>query len=105
MRILLEALRSFLMSPAFDRATHRAGAYLLLFSNLCLPLGLHRLWMRLPGWWWFPVTFVVAGVGTWNYVNSRAAAWQIFILFYPLLLIADFWVLAIAPVPPKKAGK
>jgi hypothetical protein len=96
----LEAIKSFLVSQAFDHATHRAGAYLLLLSNLVLPLGLHRLWMRLPGCWWFPLTFVLGAVGAWNHLGSNhAAAWKVLALPFPLLLAMDFWALATTPVP------
>ncbi|MGE6497110.1 hypothetical protein ACQKFX_21365 [Cupriavidus metallidurans] len=100
----METIKAFLASQAFDRATHRAGAYLLLFSNLLFPHGLHRWWMQLPGWWWFPSAFFIASVGAWKYLSSHAAAWLLLTLPYPLVFTFDFWVLALSPVPVK-SGK
>lgn len=55
--------------------------------------------MRLPGWWWFPLTFALAAVGTLTYMGSHVAAWKVLVLPFPLLFARDFWVLATAPVP------
>jgi hypothetical protein len=98
---LVETIKALLASQAFNRATHRAGAYLLLFSNLLLPHGLHRPWMQVSGWWWFPSTFHLAALGAWNYLSSHAAAWLLLTLGYPLVFIFDFWVLALSPAPVK----
>ncbi|MCY1266702.1 hypothetical protein D9M68_165870 [compost metagenome] len=96
----MDAIKTFLNSSAFNRATHRAGAYLLLFSNLPLPLGLHRPWMGLSGWWWFPTAISMAAVGACNYMESHVAAWLTLVVPYPLLFVMDFWMLAVAQVPP-----
>lgn len=98
---ILRTIKWLLESPAFDRATHRAGAYLLYFSNLCLPLGLHRLWMQLPGFWWFPTAFAVAAYGALSYAHTHAVTWKMLSLPYAFLFIMDFWVLATAPIPTR----
>lgn len=45
---------AILGSPVFTRFTHRAFYLLLLLTNLGAPLGQHRVWGGLPGWWVFP---------------------------------------------------
>ena len=88
------------MSPTFQRVTHRIGAYLLLLSNLVLPLGLHRpFFMGLPGFWLFPLAFVVASIGSLNFLNSYNHYWLVLVWPYPLLFTADAWAICLMPVP------
>lgn len=86
-------------SKGFNNLTYRVGAYLLLLSNLALPLGLHRLWMSIPSWWLFPALFCVAGIGTLQYVHTHNQTWCVLVWPYALLFVFDTWFLAFAPVP------
>jgi hypothetical protein len=96
----MKIIVGFLTSEGFANFTHRAGAYLLLVSNILLPAGLHRPWMGIGGWWLFPTAFALAGFGTLNYMSSHVTAWQMLSLPYVALFIFDSRLLALAPVPP-----
>lgn len=86
-------------SPWFEHLTHRIGASLLLLTNLALPLGLHRPFMGLPGFWLFPLTFAGAAIGSLSYLNSFNHYWLLIVWPYPLLFTADAWVIWLSPVP------
>lgn len=85
--------------PTFERITHRLGAYILLFSNLLLPLGLHRRWMRISGSYLWPLTWGLAMLGAVQYLSTHSLAWAILTWPWPVLFTLDFWLLAVAPVP------
>lgn len=91
-------LMMFLRSQVFENLTHRAGAYLLLLSNILLPLGLHRLWMGINGWWLFPGAFILSAVGTFQYLGTHVSVWRLLCIPYVLLLVFDACVIAVAPV-------
>lgn len=95
----MHAIVRFWQSPTFERLTHRIGATLLLLANLALPLGLHRPFMRQPGFWLFPLTFVGTAVGSLNYLNSFNGWWLVLVWPYPLLITADMWAIWFMPVP------
>jgi hypothetical protein len=101
----LKALVRIFNSTAFSIFTHRVGAYLLLISNLILPLGLHRPWMGVSGWWLFPSSYCLAGIGALRYVNTHDSIWSVLVWPYALLFAFDAWLLAIAPAPFETAPK
>lgn len=92
-------------SQAFSNVTHRVGAYLLLASNLVFPIGLHRPWMGLPGWWLFPSCFCMAGIGALQCVTAHNPVWSILVWPYALLFAIDTWLLALAPIPLPTGAK
>lgn len=96
---MIDLIRRVWSSPTFERITYRLGAYLLLLSNLALPLGLHRRWMGLPGFWLFPLAFVLAAVGSLNFLSSFNHCWLGLVWPYPLLFTADAWIICLTPVP------
>lgn len=57
-------------STLFEQITYHIGAYLLLLSNLALPLGQHRPFIGLPGFWLFPLAFAGSAISSLNYLNS-----------------------------------
>lgn len=89
---------------AFDRVTHKAGGYMLLLSVMILPFGQHRVWMRQPGWWIYPVLFSLVLLGLWRYASGDGAAWRLLCLPYVGLFILDALTLIAWPwpVPPEK---
>lgn len=96
---MINLIRRLWRSPLFERITHRIGAYLLLLSNLALPLGLHRHFMGLPGSWLFPLAFAGSGIGSLNYLNSFNHYWLLLVWPYPLLFTADAWIIWLTPIP------
>lgn len=86
-------------SPLFERSTHRIGAYLLLLSNLALPLGLHRPFIGLSGFWLFPLAFAGSAISSLNYLNSFNHYWLLLVWPYPVLFTADAWIIWLTPVP------
>lgn len=98
-RMLLKVIGTAMNSPTFNLITYRLGAYLLLLTNLILPLGQHRLWSKIEGWWLFPVGFCLAAFGSWRYLCSGIEIWKMFSLPFALLFIFDSLLLSIAPAP------
>lgn len=84
---------------AFDRATHKAFGYLLLFSVLFLPFGQHRLWMKQPGWWAYPVLFSLVLLGLWLHATGHGAGWRLLGLPWVGLFIIDALTLIAWPWP------
>lgn len=96
---------------AFHQITHRTFAYILLFSNLLLPIGLHRPWMRQPGWWAYPATFSLAFIALYIHVVHHSGVWRILALpYYGLFLIDALsmfawpWPMAGAPETTRKTN-
>jgi hypothetical protein len=86
-------------SPIFERITFKLGAYLLLLSNIFLPFGLHRMWMKIGGWWLFPVTFGLSCIGVFRFFMTGVAEWKILSMPIALLFIFDALLLSIVPAP------
>jgi hypothetical protein len=97
-RQMIKVIKRTWSSPSFERITHRIGASLLLLSNLALPLGLHRPFMRLPGYWLFPLAFAGAAIGSLNYLNSFNHYWLLLVWPYSLLFTADAWIIWLTPI-------
>lgn len=89
-------------SPLFERITYRVGAYLLLLSNLVLPLGLHRPFIRLSGFWLFPLAFAGSAISSLIYLNSFNHYWLLLVWPYPVLFTVDAWIIWLTPVPGSK---
>ena len=100
----MKSLIAFLNSRTFETVTHRLGAYLLLLSNLVLPLGLHRPWMGINGWYYFPFAFSLVAIGGFHYVASHAPIWVALLWPFPILFTHDAWLLALVPVPARIDG-
>lgn len=96
---MIDLMRLAWKSSTFERITYRVGAYLLLLSSLALPLGLHRRWMGLPGCWLFPLAFFLGTVGSFNFLSSFNHYWLGLVWPYPLLFMADAWIIWLTPVP------
>lgn len=88
------AITTILNSQLFNVITYRLGAGLLLISNLALPFGQHRFFMRVGGWWLFPAMFITACAGAWGYVGSHASEWKLLTLPYAFLFVIDAWLIA-----------
>jgi hypothetical protein len=73
----------------FERLTFQLGAFLLLFSSLVLPLGLHRVWVKVGGWWIFPALAALAFIGFAGHVTTHAAHWKLLALPYAGIYILD----------------
>jgi len=87
---------------AFDRATHKAFGYVLLFSVLVLPFGQHRAWMKQPGWWAYPVLFALALLGLVLRVTDHSTAWRILALPFAGLFIIDALTMIAWPWPVRE---
>ena len=96
---MIKVIQRTWSSQSFESITHRIGASLLLLSNLALPLGLHRPFMRRPGFWIFPLTFAGSAIGGLNYLNSFNQYWLLLVWPYPILFTADAWVIWFTPIP------
>lgn len=93
-RKIIIVIMTILNGQIFNAITYRLGAGMLLISNLILPFGQHRFFMRLGGWWLFPTMFVIACVGAWGYVDSHIAVWKLLTLPYVFLFVIDAWLIA-----------
>jgi hypothetical protein len=96
---MIQLIQRLWRSPLFERITIRIGSYLLLLSNIALPIGAHRLWMRLPGWYWFPVTFCLAALGATRYLATHSVAWAMLTWPWTAMFALDAWILATPPIP------
>lgn len=86
-------------TTAFDRATHKAFGYVLLFSVLFVPFGQHRAWMKQPGWWAYPVLFSLVLLGLWLHATGHSATWRLLALPFVGLFIVDALTLLAWPWP------
>lgn len=67
-----------------------AGYAVLLGISTRLPLGLHRVVMRHPGWWIFPSLFALGMVGAAGFMlASHSPLWSLLVAPYLLMLIGD----------------
>jgi hypothetical protein len=80
---------AFLSSPGFTRLTHRVFYLLLLLTNLGAPLGQHRIWGGLPGWWVFPTTAVLALLAVLQYLSGECHFYALAGIPYALLYVHD----------------
>lgn len=96
---MIKGIQRIWSSPLFERITHRTGAYILLLSNLALPLGLHRPFMGLPGFYLWPLAAAGSAIGSLSYLSSFNHYWLLLVWPYPLLFTADAWIIWLTPVP------
>lgn len=67
-----------------------AGYAVLLGISTWLPLGLHRVAMRRPGWWIFPSLFTLGMAGAAGFMHiSHSPQWSFLVAPYLLMLIGD----------------
>lgn len=85
----MQSLILWLASAGFSRLTHRAFYLLLLLTNLALPLGQHRVWGGLPGWWIFPITAALAFSAVHLYLSGGSDLFALCGIPYALLYTFD----------------
>lgn len=85
----MPGLISWLGSPSFSRLTHRIFFLLLLLTNLAVPLGQHRAWGGLPGWWLFPTTAALALCAGQQYLSGASHFYALAGIPYALLYVYD----------------
>jgi hypothetical protein len=85
----VQSLTLWLASAGFSRLTHRAFYLILLLTNLALPLGQHRIWGGLPGWWIFPITAALALFAVQQYVFGGSQLYALAGIPYALLYVHD----------------
>ncbi len=85
----MQSLILWLASAGFSRLTHRAFYLLLLLTNLALPLGQHRTWGGLPGWWVFPATAVLTLLAVQQYLSGESHFYALAGIPYALLYVHD----------------
>lgn len=103
MQILMGCFAGCFASPGFTRFTHRVFYLLLLLTNLALPLGQHRIWGGVVGWWVFPVFAAIAFYSLLQYL-SGLYAWKFVGLIYVFLYIGDM-LLVCKVLPPAQRGE
>ncbi len=94
---------ALLSSPGFTRLTHRAFYLLLLLTNLGAPLGQHRIWGGLPGWWVFPTTAVLALLAVQQYLSGGSQFYALAGIPYALLYVFDASATPLV-LPPAQRG-
>ncbi|MHA6892088.1 hypothetical protein [Ralstonia pseudosolanacearum] len=104
-KALFDLITRALNSRPFNTLTFRLGAALLLLSNMLIPLGQHRRWMKVEGWWLFPVTAAFAMLGAWLYLVHHLYSWRIAALPYGLLYVCDAMLVVTSPYPPEKESE
>lgn len=87
----------------FEIITFKVGALLLLVSNIFLPLGQHRLWMGIRGWWLFPLTFILTAFGLLKFMQTHTSVWALTAFPYSILYVLDFWLVVALPMPAGKS--
>jgi hypothetical protein len=73
----------------FERITYQFGAFLLLLSGLCMPLGLHRVWVKETGWWIFPVLAALGMIGFAGHINHPSGYWKLLALPFCGIYVLD----------------
>jgi hypothetical protein len=106
-RFILTQLKAFFLhSKSFDDLTRRVGAVLLLIPCLVgIPLGVHRPWLGLKGWWLFPCLFAVSCGGVLLYVNRGGTGWALLTTPYTLAIAHDLWLVATVPLSSVPKGE
>lgn len=97
----MQSLTLWLASAGFSRLTHRAFYLLLLLSNLALPLGQHRIWGGLPGWWVFPATAALALFAVFQYLSGGSHFYKLLGISYALIYVHDAICVALV-LPPEQ---
>ena len=92
----------------FDLITFRLGAFLIFLTTVFVPLGQHRLWLRIGGWWLYPATASLTLFAITE--TNRAIETQLWarLMCFPLglLYIFDFWLIVLfAKVPVSSKAK
>lgn len=99
----MPGLISWLGSPSFSRLTHRIFYLLLLLTNLAVPLGQHRAWGGLPGWWLFPSTAALALCAVQQYLSGGGQFYALAGIPYALLYVFDASAVPLV-LPPAQRG-
>lgn len=103
---LLKTRDFFLHSKSFDDLTRRVGALLLLMPCLVgIPLGVHRPWLGLKGWWIFPGLFAVSCGGVLLYLHGGGTGWALLTTPYTLAIAHDVWLIASVPLSSAPKGE
>lgn len=85
----MQGLIRWLASAGLSRLTHRAFYLLLLLTNLALPMGQHRIWGGLPGWWIFPIAAALAACAVQQYLSGGSRLFALCGIPYALLYAFD----------------
>ncbi|HEY3326393.1 MAG TPA: hypothetical protein VGK14_04415 [Novimethylophilus sp.] len=91
----MKTLFRFMASPAVGQAginiLKTILALLLAWASAVFPVaGWHRLFLKIPGWYWWPVGGFLALFGIFTSYLFHQQAWLIMAAPIPLLLSADF---------------
>lgn len=92
----------------FDLFTFRAGAFLIWLTCAFIPLGQHRLWLRVGGWWMYPIAaflgltaISLAGPNIHNHLLARLSC-----IPYGVLMTSDLLLIVVfAEIPVSKGSK
>lgn len=95
-----------LLVQFFDLVTFRAGGFLLWLTCIFFPFGQHRLWLRVGGWWLYPVfaslSFLALKLTRFHLETHPWAK----LLCLPLAVVAFldmFFIIFFAELPPGAA--
>lgn len=108
MKVAIKLKNFLLHSQAFDDATRRVGAGLLLLPCLVgIPLGLHRPFLGLGwrDWYLLPSLFAISCCGTILYIQSGDKGWALLTVPYTFGIAHELWLIATVPLSPTREGE
>ncbi|WP_155466931.1 hypothetical protein [Duganella radicis] len=109
MKVAIIKLKDLLLhSKAFDDATRRVGAVLLLLPCLVgIPLGLHRPFLGLGwrDWYLLPGLSAILCCGTILYIHSGDKGWALLTVPYTFGIAHELWLIATVPLSPTRKGE
>jgi len=87
--IAFRGLRILWTDTLFELITFKFGAFLLLVTGSVVPFGQHRIFMRVEGWFIFPMAFGFVALGAYLWQNGYGPGYRVLCIPYYLFLASD----------------